>query len=91
MAPYERWYERFKSALESLKSKQQQQNSPLPIIYQWQRPQPAHGAQEYALTCKLTTACMQRSWMLAGSARVFACPSFIVAAPAACATYISVP
>ncbi len=52
VAPYERWYERFKGALEALKSKQQQQHSPLPIIYQWQRPQPAHGAQEYALNCK---------------------------------------
>ena len=65
VAPYERWYERFKSVLESLKSKQQQQHSPLPIIYQWQRPQPAHGAQECALTCETTTACMQRVKSLA--------------------------
>ena len=49
VAPYERWYERFKGALESLKSRQQQQHSPLPIIYQWQRPQPAHSAPECAL------------------------------------------
>ena len=50
VAPYERWYERFKSALESLGSRQQQQHSPLPIIYQWQRPLPAHSAPEYART-----------------------------------------
>lgn len=49
VAPYERWYEHFKGTLEALKDRRQQQHSPLPIIYQWQRPQPAHSAQEYAL------------------------------------------
>jgi len=47
VAPYSRWYERFKGALESLESKQQQQQSPLPIIYQWQQPQPAHSSSKY--------------------------------------------
>ena len=38
VAPYERWYERFEAALKALKSKEQQQQSPLPTIYQWQQP-----------------------------------------------------
>ena len=48
VAPYKRWYERFKGALEALQSKQQQAQSPLPIIYQWRQPQPAHASSKYA-------------------------------------------
>ena len=39
---YEQWYSEFKAALEKLDQKQQQQ-SPLPIIYQWEQPQSGKG------------------------------------------------
>ena len=48
MSPYEIWYKRFKGALEALESRQQQQQSPLPVIYQWQQPQPANSASKCA-------------------------------------------
>ena len=51
VAPYECWYERFEAALKALESKQQQQQSPLPIIYQWRQPQPAHSTSRYSTLC----------------------------------------
>ena len=53
VAPYERWYERFEAALKALESRQQQQQSPLPTIYQWRQPQPAHSTSRYS-TCALS-------------------------------------
>ena len=49
VAPYERWYARFEAALKALKSKQQQQQSPLPTIYQWRQPQPAHSTSRCSI------------------------------------------
>lgn len=47
IASYEQWYSKFKAALEKLDHAKQQQ-SPLPIIYQWQHPQSGSSGTKYA-------------------------------------------
>jgi hypothetical protein len=61
VVPYDKWYKEFKEALEALDHAKQQQ-SPLPIIYQWERPSAGQNGPQYDATELRKRAAQYTQW-----------------------------